>query len=75
MKNAIVGGGTAAVTTTTGLAKLLNWIPDDIGKLACLVGILASFGVIVAQIAITRFYIKRTKKIDDMEMGKMKGEK
>jgi len=32
----------SAATTGTGLADWLNWIPDDIGKLATAVGILLS---------------------------------
>ena len=37
-----VGGVVAAVTTTSGLGLVLNYIPDDIGKLATLVGIILS---------------------------------
>lgn len=37
-----VGVTTAAGTIGTGLATALNWIPDDIGKLATLVGIILS---------------------------------
>jgi hypothetical protein len=32
----------SAATTSTGMATVLEWIPDDIGKLATLVGIVLS---------------------------------
>lgn len=71
MKNSLIGGGTAAVTTGTGLTQLLSLIPDDIGKLACLVGILASFGVILAQASNIWLTIKSAKKLE-MEITEMK---
>lgn len=43
----------SAVTTGTGVSTL-SWIPDDIGKLAMLVGIILSLVLIRAHLAITR---------------------
>ena len=40
--DAKVAGATAAATTGTGLATILEMIPNDIGKLATLVGIILS---------------------------------
>lgn len=40
--NPKVGQTIAAATTTTGLGTILDWIPDDIGKLATLIGIVLS---------------------------------
>lgn len=40
--NAKVGIVTAASTTGSGIGTVLNWIPDDIGKLATLVGLIVS---------------------------------
>lgn len=37
-----VAAGVSAVTTGTGAGTILEWIPDDIGKLATLVGIILS---------------------------------
>ena len=62
------------MTTGTGLTQLLNLIPDDIGKLACLVGILASFGVILAQASNIWLTIKAAKKLE-MEMKAMREDK
>jgi len=38
LQNAKIAGGVAAATTGTGLGTILDLIPDDIGKLATLVG-------------------------------------
>lgn len=38
--------GVSAVTTATGISSILEWIPDDIGKLATLVGIVLSLVLI-----------------------------
>lgn len=43
----------AAATTTTRLSTWLAWIPDDIGKLATLVGIVLSVVLIRAHLAST----------------------
>ncbi len=37
---------TATLTTGTGLGTVMEWIPDDIGKLATLVGIVLSLVLI-----------------------------
>lgn len=44
--DAKVAGATAAATTGTGLATILEMIPNDIGKLATLVGIILSIVLI-----------------------------
>ena len=41
-----VAYGVSGTTATTGIADWLNWIPDDIGKLATLVGIVLSLVLI-----------------------------
>lgn len=42
MHDAKVGAGTAATTIGAGIGTALDWIPNDIGKLATLVGIILS---------------------------------
>ena len=42
MTDARIAGPVATVTAATGAAEWLNWIPNDIGKLATLVGICLS---------------------------------
>ena len=46
MTDSRIAGPIATLTTTTGVAEWLNWIPNDIGKLATLVGILLSLVLI-----------------------------
>lgn len=41
-ENPKVASGAAAMTTGTGIGTFLDWIPNDIGKLATLVGIILS---------------------------------
>jgi uncharacterized membrane protein YfcA len=41
-----IASGVSAITTGTGLGTVLDWIPDDIGKLATLVGIILSIVLI-----------------------------
>ena len=41
--------GTATMTTGTGAGTLLDWIPDDIGKLAVIVGIMVSIMILRVQ--------------------------
>ena len=50
MKNSAISGSTAAATSMTGLAQVIDMIPDNIGKVACLFGILVSGCVIAVQI-------------------------
>ena len=71
MKDGLIGGGIATVTTGTGLNQILEVIPSDIGKLACLFGILASSGVITHQAVSIWLAVKRAKKLD-IEIEKMK---
>lgn len=40
--NPKIAAGVSAVTTGTGAGTVLEWIPDDIGKLATLIGIALS---------------------------------
>lgn len=42
-----VAGSIGATTVGTGIADWLQWIPDDIGKLATVVGILLSLVLIL----------------------------
>lgn len=41
--NPKIAAGVSTVTTGTGLGTVLDFIPDDIGKLATLIGIVLSF--------------------------------
>jgi hypothetical protein len=41
-QNPKIASGVSALTTGTGVGTFLDWIPNDIGKLATLVGILLS---------------------------------
>ena len=45
-----LGVGTAAAPTSTGLGMVLDYIPDDIGKLASCVGIVLSSVLIYTHI-------------------------
>jgi len=71
MKDGLIGGGIATVTTGTGLNQVLEIIPSDIGKLACLFGILASSGVITHQAVSIWLSLKSAKKLD-LEINEMK---
>lgn len=44
--NPKIASGVSAMTTGTGLGTFLDWIPNDIGKLATLVGIVLSLVLI-----------------------------
>lgn len=52
-----VAGVVSTVTTGTGLGTIFDWIPDDMGKLATLVGAILSLVLI-------RNHIKTGKKLD-----------
>jgi len=45
---------TATPTTSSGIATVLQWIPDDIGKLATLVGLVLSAVLI-------RYHVNKTR--------------
>jgi N-acyl-L-homoserine lactone synthetase len=45
---------TATLTTSSGIATVLQWIPDDIGKLATLVGLVLSAVLI-------RYHVNKTR--------------
>lgn len=47
--NPKVAAGVAAMTTGTGAGTVLDWIPDDIGKLAVIVGIMVSIMILRVQ--------------------------
>jgi len=44
-----VAAGVAAMTTGTGAGTVLDWIPDDIGKLAVIIGIMVSIMILRVQ--------------------------
>lgn len=44
-----IAAGVAAMTTGTGAGTVLDWIPDDIGKLAVIVGIMVSVMILRVQ--------------------------
>ena len=67
MKNSLIGGSTAAATGGLGLAQIIEMIPDNIGKLACLIGIIASIFVIRTQYSIIR---KTELEIKKLRSGK-----
>lgn len=71
MKNSLIGGSTAAITGATGLAKMTQMIPDDIGKLACMVGIVASLVVIVTSSIRTWVLYKMSEFERDMRKKEM----
>lgn len=71
MKNSLTGGAVAAGTGTTGLVQMMNWIPDDIGKLACLVSIIVSIVIIVSTVSKTRLQAKEKEKLQ-LEINRMK---
>ncbi len=47
--NPKVAAGVAAMTTGTGAGTVLDWIPDDIGKLAVIIGIMVSVMILRVQ--------------------------
>jgi hypothetical protein len=83
MNDNLIGGGVAATTGTTGLFHMMAWIPDDIGKLACLVSIMASVIFSANSLYKSRLTKKTTEKLEleiermksEMEIENMKGEK
>lgn len=50
--NPKVATGVVAGTTSTGVGTWLDWIPNDIGKLASLVGILLSLVLIAVHVTV-----------------------
>lgn len=61
-----VAAGVSAVTTGTGAGTILDWIPDDIGKLATLVG------VILTAILICIHFVKLKKERLELEIMRRK---
>lgn len=62
--NPKIAAGVSAMTTGTGAGTVLDWIPDDIGKLATLVGIILS-------VILIRVYTVTLKK-GQLELSIMK---
>lgn len=52
--NPKVATGVVAGTTSTGVGTWLYWIPNDIGKLASLVGIILSIVLIAVHVTVFR---------------------
>lgn len=59
--NPKVASGVSAMTTGTGLGTLLDWIPNDIGKLATVVGIVLSMVLIYSHWRKGRIEYKKTQ--------------
>lgn len=59
--NPKIASGVAALTTGTGLGTVLDWIPDEIGKLATLVGIALSVVLIYTHWRKGRIEYKKTQ--------------
>lgn len=69
--NPKTGQGVAFWTTGSGLGTVLEWIPNEIGKLATLVGILLSLTLIYAnilRIRIERIEACRREERDKLEL-------
>jgi hypothetical protein len=64
VKNSLTGGAVATTTGAMGLARITEMIPNDIGKVACLVGILGTFSFIIAQWVKIYLDLKISKKIN-----------
>ena len=58
---------TATLTTSSGIATVLQWIPDDIGKLATLVGLILSAVLI-------RYHVNKTRIDTRDEMSRRQAE-
>ena len=50
MKDKLINGGITATTGATGLVGMINMIPDNITKVACLVGIVGTCAVIMSTV-------------------------
>lgn len=70
--SAKTAGGVAVATVSTGAGSWLDVIPDDIGKLAALVGMALSFTLIVVHIRRDRRESKRLEH--DLKKSKDKAE-
>lgn len=73
--------GVSTLTTGTGVSTMLDWIPNDIGKLATLVGIILSLLLIYVHLLAVRkahleiAHLKRQADEWDGRERRMKGEK
>lgn len=72
VSNPKVAAGVSAMTTSSGFATFLDWIPNDIGKLATLVGIVLSLVLIYTHLRKGRIEYKKTQL--EMEILKKKEE-
>lgn len=59
--NPKIASGVSAMTTGTGIGTFLDWIPNDIGKLATLVGIVLSMVLIYTHWRKGRIEYKKTQ--------------
>ena len=59
--NPKVASGVSAITTTSGISTYLDWIPNDIGKLATLVGIALSIVLIFTHLRKGSIEYRKTK--------------
>lgn len=66
-----VNVGTAAGTISAGLATWFQWIPEDIGKLAALIGILFSITLTVYRIMLIRREYLEQKILKENHLKKM----
>lgn len=67
-------GSVAAATVLSGTGQWLNWVPDDIGKLATLLGIVLTIVMIAVQLNKVYWDNKKNKKFlieQDLRIKKM----
>lgn len=60
-QNPKVASAVSTITTGTGIGTFLDWIPNDIGKLATLVGICLSMVLIYTHLRKGRIEYKKTQ--------------
>ena len=65
------GQAVAAMTTTTGVGDWLGWIPDDIGKVGVLVGMVLSVVMIRQGIANRRKLLAEAERAE-LQVAEMK---
>ncbi len=61
ISNPKIASSVSAATTTTGLGTILEWVPNDIGKLATLVGIMLSLVLIYTHLRRGQIEYQKTK--------------
>lgn len=67
MQSPKIAAVVSAATTTTGAGTIFDWIPDDIGKLATVMGLMLS-------VILIRVHLKMLEKIN-LENEAMRAEK